>query len=168
MRKSFPSKITAGLVQALGDRHRCGTTASQNRLADRNGCGRNSGRPLRFLILWRAGRSRMQEDCGPARQLGFLVGYGGAPNERLRSPERWGRWSASGRDRLMGVWKLVSIEVMVDGKTLYPYAEHPVGRLTYDSGRTHFSTRHEAGSRINGGRSQRGGPQLRRRTPQHS
>jgi hypothetical protein len=40
----------------------------------------------------------------------------------------------SSRDRLIGVWKLISIEMMVDGKTLYPYGEHPIGRLTYDAG----------------------------------
>lgn len=38
------------------------------------------------------------------------------------------------RDRLIGVWKLISIEVMAGGKTLYPYGEHPIGRLTYDAG----------------------------------
>lgn len=40
----------------------------------------------------------------------------------------------SNRDRLIGVWRLISIEVMLDGKTLYPYGDHPVGRLTYDAG----------------------------------
>jgi hypothetical protein len=38
----------------------------------------------------------------------------------------------SNRERLIGVWKLISIEVTVEGKILYPYGEHPIGRLTYD------------------------------------
>ena len=43
----------------------------------------------------------------------------------------------SNRDALIGVWKLISIEMTVDGKKLRPYGEHPVGRLTYDAaGRT--------------------------------
>lgn len=37
------------------------------------------------------------------------------------------------RDRLIGVWKLHSIEVTVDGKTVFPYGENPIGRLTYDT-----------------------------------
>jgi len=36
------------------------------------------------------------------------------------------------RKRLIGVWKVSSIEVLADGNVLYPYGEHPVGRLTYD------------------------------------
>ena len=43
----------------------------------------------------------------------------------------------SNRDRLIGVWKLHSVEVTVDGKTVFPYGENPIGRLTYDTaGRT--------------------------------
>jgi hypothetical protein len=33
---------------------------------------------------------------------------------------------------LIGVWKLLIFEVLVDGNVVYPYGEHPVGRLTYD------------------------------------
>lgn len=36
------------------------------------------------------------------------------------------------RKRLIGVWKLFSMEELVDGNVVYPYGEHPVGRLTYD------------------------------------
>ena len=36
------------------------------------------------------------------------------------------------RKRFIGVWKLLSIETLVDGNVLYLYGEHPVGRLTYD------------------------------------
>jgi hypothetical protein len=39
---------------------------------------------------------------------------------------------ASVRTRLIGVWKLLSFEVSVDGNVLHPYGEHPIGRLTYD------------------------------------
>jgi hypothetical protein len=43
----------------------------------------------------------------------------------------------SNSERLIGVWKLISIEVTVDGKILQPYGEQPIGRLTYDAaGRT--------------------------------
>ena len=41
------------------------------------------------------------------------------------------------RKRFIGVWKLLSVEVRAAGEILYPYGEHPVGRLTYDAaGRT--------------------------------
>jgi Lipocalin-like domain len=44
---------------------------------------------------------------------------------------------ASVRKRLIGAWKLLTIEVSVNGNTLHPYGEHPLGRLTYDeAGRT--------------------------------
>lgn len=44
---------------------------------------------------------------------------------------------SSNRDRLIGAWRLLSLEMMVDGKILYPLGEHPIGRLTYDAaGRT--------------------------------
>jgi len=33
---------------------------------------------------------------------------------------------------LIGVWKLLRLELLVDGNVLYPYGEHPLGRLTYD------------------------------------
>ena len=36
------------------------------------------------------------------------------------------------RKRLIGAWKLLSLEVSVDGDVLHPYGEHPIGRLTYD------------------------------------
>jgi hypothetical protein len=36
------------------------------------------------------------------------------------------------RKRFIGAWKLLSVEVSVDGNVLHPYGEHPVGRLTYD------------------------------------
>ena len=43
----------------------------------------------------------------------------------------------SNRDRLIGAWRLLSLEMMVDGKILYPLGEHPIGRLTYNAtGRT--------------------------------
>jgi hypothetical protein len=43
----------------------------------------------------------------------------------------------SARQRLIGVWRLLRIEVLVSGDVVYPYGEHPVGRLTYDeAGRT--------------------------------
>jgi hypothetical protein len=34
--------------------------------------------------------------------------------------------------RLIGTWKLCSVEMLVDGNVAHPYGEHPVGRLTYD------------------------------------
>jgi hypothetical protein len=43
-----------------------------------------------------------------------------------RSPE------VSVRKQLIGVWKLLSLELLVDGNVLYPYGDHPLGRLTYD------------------------------------
>src|SRR3954467_14885351 len=43
----------------------------------------------------------------------------------------------SNRDRLIGVWKLNTIEVTLHGKTVFPYGENPIGRLMYDTaGRT--------------------------------
>jgi hypothetical protein len=39
---------------------------------------------------------------------------------------------ASVRKRLIGVWKLLSLEVAADGNVLHPYGEDPIGRLTYD------------------------------------
>ena len=33
---------------------------------------------------------------------------------------------------LIGVWKLFSLEVLVEGSVRYPYGDHPLGRLTYD------------------------------------
>lgn len=44
---------------------------------------------------------------------------------------------STGRDKLIGVWKLVSLEVSVQGETFLPYGDRPIGRLTYDAaGRT--------------------------------
>lgn len=42
---------------------------------------------------------------------------------------------ASVRKRLIGAWKLLRFEVLVDGNVLHPYGEHPIGRLTYDEAR---------------------------------
>ena len=39
---------------------------------------------------------------------------------------------ASSRKRIVGVWKLSSFEVSVEGNVLHPYGEHPIGRLMYD------------------------------------
>lgn len=39
---------------------------------------------------------------------------------------------ASVRKRLIGAWKLLRFEVLVDGIVLHPYGEYPIGRLTYD------------------------------------
>ena len=39
---------------------------------------------------------------------------------------------ASVRKRLIGAWKLLSLDVSVDGNVLHPFGEHPIGRLTYD------------------------------------
>jgi Lipocalin-like domain len=36
------------------------------------------------------------------------------------------------RKRFLGIWKLLSVETVVDGSLSYPYGEHPVGRLAYD------------------------------------
>ena len=35
------------------------------------------------------------------------------------------------RKQLIGAWKLVSIEMLVDGNVVYPYGDHPLGLLIY-------------------------------------
>jgi hypothetical protein len=60
-----------------------------------------------------------------------IPGIIAAPQALGQSPQ------LSIRKRLIGVWKLLTIEVGVDGKIVLPYGEHPLGRLTYDeAGRT--------------------------------
>ncbi|HTF68620.1 MAG TPA: lipocalin-like domain-containing protein [Edaphobacter sp.] len=60
-----------------------------------------------------------------------VPGIVGAAHALGQSPE------VSVRKRLIGVWKLLTIEVSAEGNVLRPYGEHPVGRLTYDeAGRT--------------------------------
>ena len=60
-----------------------------------------------------------------------IPGIAGVMQALGRSPE------ASVRKRLIGAWKLLTIEVVADGKATLPYGEHPLGRLTYDeAGRT--------------------------------
>ncbi len=48
-------------------------------------------------------------------------------------PARTQAKGTSSRDKFAGVWKLISIEMTVDGKTLLPYGDTPIGRLTYDA-----------------------------------
>jgi hypothetical protein len=63
-----------------------------------------------------------------------------ASDDCRRSTSGRANFSTINRDRLIGVWKLNSIEVRVDGNTVYPYGENPIGRLTYDTdGRTPWS-----------------------------
>lgn len=60
-----------------------------------------------------------------------IPGIVGATQALGRSPE------TSIRKRLIGAWKLVTIEVAADGKVMLPYGERPLGRLSYDeAGRT--------------------------------
>jgi len=53
-------------------------------------------------------------------------GITGATRAEGQNPE------ASVRKRLIGVWKLLSLDVSVDDNVLHPYGEAPIGRLTYD------------------------------------
>jgi Lipocalin-like domain len=54
-------------------------------------------------------------------------------NRRPKNTESQARHpEASFRKRLIGAWKLLRFEVLVDGKLLHPYGERPIGRLTYD------------------------------------
>jgi hypothetical protein len=60
------------------------------------------------------------------RGMQYDKAMSGAAQVSSQNPE------ASVRKRLVGAWKLLSDEVLVDGKVVYPFGEHPVGRLTYD------------------------------------
>ncbi len=40
---------------------------------------------------------------------------------------------SSNRDRLIGAWRLLSLEMLVNGTIQYPLGEHPIERLTYDA-----------------------------------
>ena len=45
------------------------------------------------------------------------------------------------RENLIGSWDLVSLENhSANGKTFYPFGEHPIGRITYTAERKPFAT----------------------------